>query len=212
MTVFENGDPVRLHIPRAAFQTVQGWGYYLAPNVYYDDYHRDWTEFVAEVIQYVLRAPVLMLGNVLLFATYNLLQRAEYLADGLCAQVSGPHAAISALHKSYLTPLIAKQIETLYPYRKNQDAHVFDVMAQAVLEADPEDVADLRAMAALEKQTVDETHPPTLYRVGFLETLGPMEASLDAADFDFKKIDAEPLPEADRLGRMLMQLYEDTTM
>lgn len=212
MAHFVNGDPARGNITGAALQTVEEWDYFLAPNVLDGDYHRDWTEAIAELIQLVLRLPILFLGYILLFVTFNRSQRAEYLADGLAAQVSGVLPMQTALKKFDLTPLIEKEIQKLYPFRDQQDGRIFDVMATAVNDAHPDDVKNLEAKAAEKKQRIDDSHPPTLYRVGFLDALGDMTPLLDAQAFDFEQIDAELAEESDRLGKKLMQMYEDTTM
>lgn len=212
MAHFVNGDPARGNITGAALQTVGEWEYFLAPNHFGDDYHRDWTEIIAELIQLVLRLPILFLGYVLLFVTFNRSQRAEYLADGLAAQVSGQGAMISALEKNQLFPMIENAIQTLYPFRRHQNAHVFDVMAAAVNDAHSEDIAALRAKAAQQKQRVDDSHPPSVYRVGFLDALGDMPGTLQATDFDFAAIEKEIAAESDRLGKRFMQMLEDSTM
>jgi len=212
MAHFVNNDPARGVVTGMALYTVEGWEYFLAPGIYCDDYQRGWEEILAEVFLWIGRSPVTLLGTILLLLQFNRSQRAEYLADGLAAAVSGTSAMVTSLAKLNLTPLAFTAIELLYPYRKNQNGQVFDVMSQAILNASVDDRTKMDQEAADTKARVDDTHPPTVYRIGFLEALGELPPKINAADFDFDKMDAELAAESDRLGKRLMQQYEDTTM
>ncbi len=204
---FVNGDPARGGFVGGALHAVERWDFLLRPDAD-DPLGRDLVGMVAELLQWLLILPVLGLGRLLVLLQFNRSQRAEYLADGLAAQVAGRDALVSGLRLLALTPIADRAIFQLYPFDSDQNARVFDVMIGAVQNATKEERATLEAEAAKEKARVDASHPPTSYRMAFLELIEPSAPKVKATDFDFDLIAVEMQSEADRQGKRLMQLHE----
>ena len=199
---FVNGDPARGTVLDLAFQTLSRWGYYLAPDEY------EPALSLPDLILGVFRLPFSGLTATLLGLHFRASQQAEYLADAVAARVSGSAAMGSALRRLMITGLADKAVDSLYPYRTDQGRRIFDVMGASLGDLESPDAKDLIAKAEAEKARVDLTHPPSVYRLAFLEALGESEPAILERHFDFKSIESAFAPEADRLGKKLMQSLE----
>jgi Zn-dependent protease with chaperone function len=208
MAHFGNGDPARGTFIWYAMQVVSRWEYLLAPDVN-PVYAPSMASWVTASIQFLCRLPVSALGNILLYLQYYDSQRAEYLADGMAAKAGGVEAMKSSLAKFALLDEAYGAGSSLYPYSKEQNARVFDVIAEGLRMITPARRVELAAVAAKETARVDASHPPTAHRIAFLGLLESGTPAVEAAAFNFEEIERELQSEADRLGRKLMQSLEE---
>lgn len=203
---FVNGDPARGVLIHAAMQTVARWDFLWTDND--TVYVRDTLTILMEGIQWLLRLPVRGAGRLLMWLQYTASQRAEYLANGLAAQVAGRDEVVALFRKFALAPLAHQAVPMLYPYSRDQNARIFDVMVTAMTNATPEQRTAFEAEQARDKTRMDQSHPPVSYLIAFLELLEDTEGSVQADRYDFDAILIEMKPEADRQGKRLMQRYE----
>lgn len=117
-------------------------------------------------------------------------QRAEYLADIKSANVAGATASKSLLKKVILAPLAERVLNDIY-YDGRKHISVFDKMADAVREPDPQDEEKAYSDALDELHTVDRTHPPTRFRMEVVGVAAREAPAISIDDFDWPAIDAE---------------------
>lgn len=128
---FGNGDPKQDAIVGAAFETTLRWEDILTP-LPDPDFHPGLGDLIAGAIMFVLRLPVRIIGEILLYLEFGTSQRSVYIADAMAARVAGSDAVVSSLHKNAVEPVAVAAINELYPFDRDQNARVFDVMAGAV--------------------------------------------------------------------------------
>ena len=204
---FGNGDPKQDAIVGAAFETTLRWEHILTPPPD-PDFHPGVGDLIAGGIMFVLRLPVRIIGEVLLYLEFGTGQRSVYIADAMAARVAGSDAVVSSIHKNAVEPVAVAAINALYPYDRDQNARVFDVMAAAVADLPDGQRMVLEQRAKAQVARIDQSSAPDGYRIAFVKTLGDVAPKLAPDMFDFNKIGDELRIEADRQGRMLMQRYE----
>lgn len=206
MAHFANGDVARSGLVWAAWRTVLRWDYVwsIEDNLF----RRDLLAMVMEVIQSLLRLPVRGAGHLLMLLSFHSSQRAEYLADGMAARVAGRDASVTLLRKFAVAPIAARDVVQLYPYSRDQNGRIFDVILKTIADVTEDEKQALEADAAQQKSRVDLSHPPTSYRIAFLQLLDGDATTIRADRFDFDQLAAELQTEVDRQGKRLMQRYE----
>lgn len=128
-------------------------------------------------------------------------QRAEYLADFMGARVSGPHNMMSLLELITLLPLADERLNTMFGAGSLRGRDMLAELARAVTQA-PHEVREKRLLEMREqKHSVDRTHPPSVYRIAFLQQIDvppPQSMTLSA-------LDAEWAPHLKRVGDMFYE-------
>ena len=204
---FGNGDPQQDRIIGLAFETVLRWEDVLTPQP--DPvFSRSLGDMIFEVIQFFLRLPVSLLADLLLYLEFGTNQRATYIADAMAATVVGSDAVKSSLRKNAVEQVAWDAVTALYPYSFDQNARIFNTMAQGVAAMPADQRAAAEAALMTRPPQVNVSTPPDGYRCAFLDALGDVPPRLTPDMFDFDKIARELQPEADRQGRMLMQRFE----
>jgi hypothetical protein len=111
------------------------------------------------------------------------LQRAEYLADRNAARVAGAPAVLDLLDVLVRAPLAYGALTRLH-IDGSRAVPVFAAMAEAVRSPMPEAAARLRAEVTAERHTIDETHPPTAFRMSALaEATGAPRVVVEADEW-----------------------------
>lgn len=198
-----NQDPMRSGMFFQANVVLRSWY-----DTFDPEYHG---EYEGSVVQAIMRKTISGYSHVLSWFTFFESQRAEYRADAFAARVAGRTALCDMLALFTRTDLIEPSIIDLYPYRDDQNGRIFDHMAQAVRDVDPETAHRLLAEAAEEKHVIDTSHPPTMMRIEFVKALPEVcdAGAMDPALIDWDAIDAELQGIKDQLGGDLMaDLYE----
>jgi len=180
-----NGDPARQGITAMALGVVEGWLWYLEPDA---------DEFIAEVLMYVSFLLVGGLYRILLTLVYAESQRAEYLADALASKVAGVEAMKSSLVKLTIADeRIAAELRGMHISSAPSGKELIDRLAASIAGAPEEYVRGAMAKAHDQALAIDQSHPPTHYRMAFLNLLGgePQDQGL-----------------ADAIGALDQELYE----
>ena len=192
---FTNNDPARGRSESAALMTLSNWVGIFEPPEVFD--HDTGTIIMVDDRDFIGQLLGNSLGVMFKGLTYNFerfifadSQRSEYLADIYGASVSGASAQQSALKKTILAPLAYKELSKLY-YDGSQHIPIFDIMATAIRQPDPELEQNLYHEAAKTLHTVDHTHPPTRFRMEVVGVAGNENAALHADDYNWKAVDAE---------------------
>ncbi len=164
-----NGDPARSGLTGKALQTLEGWLWFLEPDA---------DELLAEIIMYLPFLIVSGLHRLLLRLIFFESQRSEYLADALAAYVAGVPASQSALQKTMLDERIAIERLGMHANRVPGGLALVDRFASAITGISVRERDAIIAKANAAKLAVDSTHPPTVYRIAFLDLLSDADASV----------------------------------
>lgn len=212
---FANNDPSQGLLIANAIQTINGWRYYLTPQLH--EYLHDGTyasevdglaESVIEFILGLIRAffDTVEMGITWLFFFRQ--QQAEYLADALEAEVAGTDTAVSALELLTLIPLVEKEVSAYHPIGKPDGIALINRFSNVVKDAAPSVRREYLEKSENQKLCIDSTHPPTALRIAFLKTLTQRTPIISAEDFDFSALDAQFQPHLERVGLDLADMLE----
>jgi Zn-dependent protease with chaperone function len=211
---FTNNDPARGRLPAAALMTLSNWIDIFDPPELID--HGENEIIIIDDRDLMGRILGGTFGNFFKAITYAYerlvfadSQRAEYLADINAAKVSGKIAKQSALKKLIILPLANQALVKTY-YDGGKHIPLFEIMAQAIHDPDPEQVQKRYVEAAKTLHTIDSSHPPTRFRLEVVGAAGYEKAALNIHSYDWGKIDAELSShftkiEADMLSSMIIQ-------
>lgn len=169
---FANNDPLRSVFISTTVNTLTQW---------YRIFHRDYfwnpqngfliliSEFIINIFFHIVSFILYICIYIFYFLALAESQKAEYLADKLGAQISGKNAFVNLLEKSLLYPqvLIAIQRAAL---NKNS-AGAMNEIKKEIQNFPPRQFERIKQIAALEKSTLDATHPPTTYRIKLLHKI-----------------------------------------
>jgi heat shock protein HtpX len=117
---------------------------------------------------------VLILWYAMGLAVWKDSQRAEYHADHASASVAGTPAAVSALRKMCYGPTFYKTLESVaqYGYTRN----LFEEYRGRIRSVPPREVERIRVLTERIENSIDSSHPPTRYRLAYLEEKLPAAA------------------------------------
>ncbi len=119
-------------------------------------------------------------------------QRAEYLADGLAADVAGSEAARLALRKAHLSATYASLAKGAAV--QGEQADLLGSLRRWVVDAPQSEWERIDRVMQLDKTQVSSTHPPTVERVRFLERRPPAVARVVMTTEQRDAIDRELMP------------------
>ncbi|MGD8188907.1 M48 family metallopeptidase [Brevibacillus ginsengisoli] len=134
-------------------------------------------------------------------------QRAEYMADYLATKVSGVKAKVSLLEKLHLAQyfnfvlqkmLMAKEHATLFQELRQQ----FDHMPQ-------QEITRIQKIGRMVESRLDSTHPPTAYRIEFLEAQGNVSPAYEITDQDQELLEQELRKLEEQIQPKIMNYYKE---
>jgi len=207
-----NNDPARTGLAARAIQTLDAWHGFLYPPQYTDEYGNPVAPPGGLLSAIFLAVPTFFVEAVMLLmerALFAKSQRAEYIADATGALIGGSQAAVSSLKLTMRDDLVRKALLGLV-HDGRAKTPVFQTMAAAATGAGPEALRAIDEEAAQTLLAVDNTHPPTLYRVKFLQAVGAFEAAIEASAYDWNAIDHElsdPFETAEAPVRRAFELH-----
>jgi heat shock protein HtpX len=132
-------------------------------------------------------------------------QRAEYLADYLAATVSSTAAIHSLLDKLHLEASckLAMQRVALGSGQKN----MFSTLQEHIASIPAREWERLRRVERLEGSRLDATHPPTAYRIDFLNARPVAEPKIVLAAAEISQIEREVAAHQSRLQTLIAQRF-----
>ncbi|GGJ35883.1 M48 family metallopeptidase [Deinococcus roseus] len=144
-----NGDALRSGLVGMALGTLQKW----------------------TIIWYRLNLPIEPLiwhGQLILLCFHRDSQRAEYLADDLAAAVAGSEAMVSALKKLHFAPNFHSILRAAAD--SSNTMHFYRAFQQHIRHVPDSELRRIERAGLLEGSRVDDSHPPTVYRIQRLNT------------------------------------------
>jgi Zn-dependent protease with chaperone function len=145
-------------------------------------------------------------AQLMAIVVYRDSQWAEYLADYLASVAAGKSAAISMLHKL--------QLQGIYEYvvqrtALNRDARpLFDELAHQIAIMPPRELERIRRVGLMEQSGLDDTHPPTHQRIGFMEKRGALEGRVRLAGEEWQTLKRELAQVHPWAEKMILDLYK----
>ena len=196
-----NRDPARSGLTSRALEVLAGWVWYLEPDA---------DEVLVELLMYI---PFLIASGtfgLLLRLVFAESQRAEYLADAISARASGSTPAKRLLERVSFSERIDAEILGLYPRTAAGGLAMIDRLANAVVDVPEDTRAEITARMRDQTWSLDATHPPTAYRLAFLDLLPETADPLALSPDDMASVDDELAPHFATLGdRLRNQLIDD---
>ena len=100
-------------------------------------------------------------------------QRAEYYADYLAVTMSGTKSSESSFMKVSYHNFLELAVQKSVVHRKEND--VFDLFRESIASIPPREIERIQRVNLLYNSKVDSSHPPTAYRIGFVQSRGILE-------------------------------------
>jgi Zn-dependent protease with chaperone function len=181
-----NGDPQRQSYFGTAIHTLMNWYLVIHPGVLFHPDSGIMDILVLPfnlcklLLAYMIQWTALLLVNLL----WRESQRAEYLADFLASSVSGTKGALGTLEKIQLSS--AYRTTTHQIALGKPDADFFVDFAQRLTTFPELERERIKRLERLQSSRLDTTHPPTVFRIDFLNAhfVETGKVSLSSPDFD----------------------------
>lgn len=199
-----NGDPTRYGFFGAAVDTLAGWHETFSPvrlvDTNFNPVFDDSSNTIGDIIAGTLRALVEVVWSLLERLVFLPQQRAEYLADALSAEVAGPDAPVSLLQQCEFADQIGLEVARMRGVNLPNGQDLIQRLARATTDVTEEDRAERLSRLMNSNHAVDATHPPSGFRIAFLQSLPTMPAKLVARDLDVSRVDVELGPHFGIIG------------
>ncbi|MFL5797786.1 MAG: M48 family metallopeptidase [Actinomycetota bacterium] len=200
-----NGDPRRSGFLGTAMQTLVGWYLLLRP---YGGARSGIVEVVLDAFLRLPRTVVVWTWAVLVHLVFRATQRAEYLADALARRVAGTEASAGAMRRMSLGSYYRQAVQTA-ALRPGRQTTIFDAFREHMRSDQGQEAEQVARREIRQGFRLDATHPPTAYRIRFLEARQVQpEITLSAAAS--AAIDDELRPLERRLQDQLIDAYRDS--
>ena len=164
-----NGDATRGFLIGSAAATLARWFYLLIPDRFSGMNRRRYGlgGMIANGLMFGTAQVVRFAAAIMSHLVWHDLQRAEYLADHLAAEVAGTTATVALLEKVHMGGMFQDVVRraTLQP----EGANLFADLRESMASLPERERERLRRVARLEGTRLDSTHPPTGFRVALLE-------------------------------------------
>lgn len=135
-------------------------------------------------------------------------QRAEYLADSLAAVVAGDQAAVGLgemLYRGGLYDYVVQRVAN-----SNGQLRLFDELGHQMSIIPERELERIRRVSLLPESRIDTTHPPTAYRISFLEQRSKGEPKVVIAPEDSRLLEQELASLHDVVERSVLDRYRDS--
>ena len=199
-----NGDPSRGILIHMAEDTLEAWIDMLAPRHRAGVLDREFGGGLAEQLLELLAWVVSLALRGLVRLHMRESQRAEYYADLLAAEAAGYEATVASERRLMLRPAIEGLVRGKIGAQAGAGRALMLQLRSHIDKLDPRALQRIEERMRAEKLSVDATHPPTIYRLRFLEHHSGLTGDFDGTGVDWVAIDAELEPYLEPTGRMLM--------
>jgi len=198
-----NGDSTRGFVIGSALGALDEWIGLLRPR------HRAVTmsEVLASYVTRVLSLPLVALQGLLFHLLWQEKQRSEYFADYLAASIAGTPATVGLLSRVALEEHL-EDVLLRHAYSSAQSgSYILGLFRQRIETLPDREWERMRRGSEAEGAQLDSSHPPTAFRVAFLEAHTIAEPKLIVSAATVAAIDAEFRPLEEKLGRKLISRF-----
>lgn len=199
-----NGDLTRKSYIGYALFTVYTWIELLEPTSEQMQFEYTVLEWVSAYVQKLLAFFPKVLFYSLLYLLFHNSQRAEYFADDVAAKVAGREASISLMEKLGYDPVYYYAIRKAALTAKQS---FFDILTEQFADMPDKEKRRLHKIGELEKSKIDDTHPPTCYRINYLKSRDSRVPIITPDSGKMNKIKQELAPYQPDIGRGIVEEY-----
>ena len=207
-----NGDPARSLVVGGAIDTLTGWLQFLRPGYRAGSYGPEDLSGLGEIATHYLLWSISFLVELVLYALLVLVWRnsqiAEYLADYLATKASGTTAMIRSLRKLAHGETFELFLDTGVYGHSQGGREIIEKFSRFVASLPEQEVERLKRAGQFEGAKIDATHPPTAFRIAFLEVRDERAPSIGMSDEENARIDAELDHLKEPMGRRLIDLVQ----
>jgi heat shock protein HtpX len=186
-----NGDPNRSLVIGAATSALGEWYGILYPD--FSGWRLLGVEAIFLIPINVLRAALAGLAWLGAFVLTHLLlrdmQRAEYLADALAADVGGSEAMASMLEKHHLHTTFRLTVQRMA--LGNRDVNFVEELRRNLAQVPARELERIRRVMQLEDSKLYVTHPPTAYRIRLLKNRPASRPRIMLSPSDLQRLERE---------------------
>jgi heat shock protein HtpX len=205
-----NGDPSRGFFVGTALYSLWTWHEVLAPDEIWD---RDDLSF--GIVSIPLNLSRLLLSRLigayaglLMHLVWRDMQRAEYLADYLAASVAGTEAMTTALEKTSLAEIYHDTIAEIS--LNGNKRNVFDEMRLRFENLASYEIEQVKRRDVDLLSRLDLTHPPTTFRIEFLNAHSAPEAKVDMSAEAWASMEVELKGLQSKIQEQLVDQHRDS--
>ena len=124
----------------------------------------------------------------------------------MAARAAGPDAIVRLLETLSLSDHMYQSWSGLHGLRQARGVEVLDLLVSPLAGWNDSKRGEMLAQMDVETLTVDSTHPPTGYRISFIQAL-PFDAPLLHADL-FAESDVDIAPQMAQIGEKLAAVFD----
>jgi heat shock protein HtpX len=199
-----SGDPARGAVTAYALEILQRWNFLLTPN----DEHHDAgaaTSLVRAGLAFI-RMCLEATEQILLWLMFNQSQRAEYFADASAVSVAGTQPNLELLRKLSLADLMTPVLARMAPTNDDRGVQAIENLAYAIANPEQETANRLLDTMREEQSSTGATHPPTVYRMMFVDSLAKESKPISVSEAEMNVIDAELRPHMEQAGLEILRM------
>ncbi|WP_156969429.1 M48 family metallopeptidase [Jeotgalibacillus campisalis] len=179
-----NGDLARGFYIGTALNTLGVWYELIDPDGRDEEESGDILKIISSLMMKGLAFFPKTYYDLLLYFLYFNKQEAEYFADYTGARIAGAEPAISLLEKIEYSRLYEYSIRKTV--LSSQKMNFFECLNEEIQHLPKREKTRYKKIAELERSKVDDTHPPTHFRVNYLQSKKhlPEKADVDVRHFE----------------------------
>jgi Zn-dependent protease with chaperone function len=133
-------------------------------------------------------------------------QRAEYLADVLATTACGKEAMLRQLETIHYSDMFDMAVQRAALNQENRD--LYGELRRQIAAAPPREIERIRRIERMRGSRLDATHPPTPYRISFIELQGSSSPGVDFSESASAELDRELADLYRQANRMALESYE----
>ena len=199
-----NGDPTRGRIVGTALDTLDQWYILLTSRSLLE---RDFFEMLIDGFLWLIAKGVEFISFTLASLLWLDHQRSEYLADYLATRASGTNGMISCLHKLNYGVYLSFVANRSFHAVSEDGKSVIRKFNQYVDALPNHEVERIMRIDQLEDTRLDDTHPPTAFRIAFLVNHPEEAPRVVLSDEASAEIDRELKPLEQKVSEDLMSVH-----
>jgi heat shock protein HtpX len=204
-----NGDPNRGYVLYNALRSLDNWYYLLYPVRLFDTRLglRGLAIILPNLALRVVCWGIWLLFYMLVHLSWQESQWSEYYADSLAAEASGTDSMMSMLEKFHYGNTFWFMVQKVY---LNKGKMTFKNAFREKIASLPErELQRIRRVEMMESSRLDTTHPPTAYRIGFMQARHVETSRYVMSAVDQENLEKELAPLYQEMEVRLIEMYQD---
>jgi Zn-dependent protease with chaperone function len=160
-------------------------------------------------VTWLLSIPFAAVQGLLVQLLYLDKQQAEYFADYLASTISGTEAIVALLRRLGCEEHLHEVLLRSAYSRSQSGSHILELFRERIANLPDREWQRLTRASQREGARLDASHPPTAYRIEFLNAHMMARPKIIATEDTMRTIDAELKAVQESLGQRLIARYVD---